>query len=87
MNPEDPHDLNRFLSAQEGVYERALAELRDGRKRTHWMWFIFPQIEGLGYSPTARYYAIKGVEEARQYLIPCPARQEARGMHRDGPQP
>ena len=68
MNPDDPHDLNRFLSAQEGVYERALAELKDGRKRTHWMWFIFPQIDGLGYSPTARRYSIKGIEEARQYL-------------------
>ncbi len=68
MNPDDPHDLHRFLSAQEGVYERALAELKDGRKRTHWMWFIFPQIDGLGYSPTARRYSIKGIEEARQYL-------------------
>jgi uncharacterized protein (DUF1810 family) len=48
----DPYDLNRFLSAQEGVYERALKELKSGEKRTHWMWFIFPQIEGLGYSPT-----------------------------------
>jgi len=68
MHPEDPYDLNRFLSAQEGIYERALAELRDGQKRTHWMWFIFPQIEGLGYSPTAKRYSIKSREEARQYL-------------------
>lgn len=68
MNPDDPYDLNRFLEAQEGVYERALAELKGGQKRTHWMWFIFPQIEGLGYSPTARRYSIKSTEEARQYL-------------------
>ncbi len=68
MNSGDPYDLNRFLRAQEGVYERAVAELRGGQKRTHWMWFIFPQIEGLGYSPTARLYSIKSVEEARQYL-------------------
>jgi len=68
MNPDDPHDLNRFLSAQEGVYERALAELKGGRKLTHWMWYIFPQIDGLGYSPTAKRYSVKSVEEARQYL-------------------
>ncbi len=68
MNPDDPYDLNRFLRAQEGVYERALAELKAGQKRTHWMWFIFPQIEGLGYSVTARRYAIRSMEEARQYL-------------------
>jgi len=68
VNPDDPYDLNRFLSAQESVYERALAELKGGQKRTHWMWFIFPQIDGLGYSPTAKRYAIKSREEARQYL-------------------
>ena len=68
VNPDDPYDLKRFLSAQEGVYERALAELRGGQKRTHWMWFIFPQIDGLGYSPTAKRYAIKSREEAREYL-------------------
>jgi len=66
-NP-DNHDLKRFLSAQEGVYERALSELRAGRKRTHWMWYIFPQIDGLGWSMTARRYAIKSVDEARAYL-------------------
>jgi uncharacterized protein (DUF1810 family) len=64
----DPHDLNRFISAQEGVSDRALAELRDGLKRSHWMWFIFPQIEGLGHSSTTRHYSIKSLEEARQYL-------------------
>jgi uncharacterized protein (DUF1810 family) len=64
----DPYDLNRFISAQEGVYDRALAELWDGLKRSHWMWYIFPQIEGLGHSPTTRLYSIKSLEEARQYL-------------------
>ncbi len=68
MNSDDAYDLNRFLSAQQGVYERALSELKGGQKRTHWMWFIFPQIDGLGYSPTAKRYSIKSMEEARQYL-------------------
>jgi uncharacterized protein (DUF1810 family) len=67
-DPADPWDLNRFIQAQQGVYERALAELRAGQKRTHWMWFIFPQIDGLGFSSTTHFYAIKSVEEARQYL-------------------
>jgi uncharacterized protein (DUF1810 family) len=64
----DLFNLGRFMSAQEGVYERALAELRSGRKRTHWMWFIFPQIEGLGHSSTSRHYAVKSLEEASEYL-------------------
>jgi uncharacterized protein (DUF1810 family) len=64
----DPFNLDRFINAQEGVYDRALAELRDGLKRSHWMWYIFPQIEGLGHSPTTRLYSIKSLEEARQYL-------------------
>jgi uncharacterized protein (DUF1810 family) len=68
VNPDDPYDLKRFLSAQEGVYERALAELKRGQKRTHWMWYIFPQFDGLGYSPTAKHYSIKSIDEARQYL-------------------
>ena len=68
MNPDDPYNLKRFLSAQEGVYARALAELRRGQKRTHWMWYIFPQFDGLGYSPTAKEYSIKSIEEARRYL-------------------
>lgn len=69
-NPDDPFDLSRFVSAQEesGVYECALAEIKGGQKRTHWMWFLFPQIEGLGYSPAARRYAIKSIEEAYAYL-------------------
>jgi uncharacterized protein (DUF1810 family) len=64
----DPHDLNRFLEAQEGVYGQALAEVRAGRKRSHWMWFVFPQIDGLGSSPVARRYAIKSRAEAGAYL-------------------
>ncbi len=65
---DDPYELNRFISAQNGVYDRALAELRDGLKRLHWMWYIFPQIDGLGHSPTTRLYSIKSLDEARQYL-------------------
>lgn len=60
--------LERFLTAQRDCYEDALKELRAGRKRSHWMWFIFPQIAGLGFSETARYYAIRDMEEARAYL-------------------
>ncbi len=62
------YDLERFVTAQEPVYDQVLAELRGGRKRSHWMWFIFPQLDGLGRSPTARYYAIRGRGEAHQYL-------------------
>ena len=61
-------DLQRFVDAQHGVYEKALAEISQGQKRTHWMWFIFPQIDGLGSSPAARHYAIKSREEAEAYL-------------------
>jgi len=64
----DPFDLGRFTSAQEGTYGSVLAELKRGQKRTHWMWFIFPQIDGLAHSTTSKYYAIKSLEEARQYL-------------------
>jgi uncharacterized protein (DUF1810 family) len=64
----DRFELNRFVQAQEEVYPRALAEIRRGRKRSHWMWFIFPQIDGLGYSSTARFYAIKSKGEAKAYL-------------------
>ena len=64
----DEHDLQRFVAAQEGVYDTALRELRSGAKRTHWMWFVFPQIAGLGSSPTARFYAIRSIDEARAYL-------------------
>jgi uncharacterized protein (DUF1810 family) len=61
-------DLQRFVQAQESTFATALAELRAGAKRTHWMWFIFPQIAGLGHSPTAQYYALSGLDEARAYL-------------------
>ena len=64
----DPFDLNRFIEAQEAVYDRALSELRNGRKETHWMWFIFPQIAGLGTSPMSHRYSIRSVAEARAYL-------------------
>ena len=64
----DPHDLNRFLLAQQDDYERAVAEVKNGRKRTHWMWYIFPQIDGLGFSSMARRYGIKNADEARAYL-------------------
>ena len=65
---DDPYDLRRFTKAQRNTYDRALAELRNGKKQTHWMWYIFPQIDGLGHSATSRRYAIKSIEEARQYL-------------------
>jgi uncharacterized protein (DUF1810 family) len=67
---DDPFDLDRFVAAQDdrGTYETALAELRDGRKRSHWMWFVFPQVAGLGRSPAARRYAVAGVDEARAYV-------------------
>jgi len=61
-------DLERFVSAQEGVYADTLAELRSGRKRTHWMWFIFPQIDGLAMSAISKRYAIRSLAEARAYL-------------------
>ena len=64
----DPFDLERFVSAQSGVYDQALAELRAGRKRSHWMWFVFPQAKGLGRSSTAQIYAIASLDEARAYL-------------------
>lgn len=60
--------LERFVEAQHRTYAQALAELRDGRKRSHWMWFVFPQIAGLGCSETARFYAIADLAEARAYL-------------------
>lgn len=64
----DTYDLGRFVAAQEGVYGRALAELQAGAKRSHWMWFIFPQIAGLGASAMAQRYAIGSLAEARAYL-------------------
>jgi uncharacterized protein (DUF1810 family) len=64
----DPFDLQRFVDAQARVYPSALDELRAGRKRSHWIWFIFPQVAGLGGSPTAARYAISSLDEARAYL-------------------
>ena len=64
----DPFDLERFVGAQSPVYERVLAELRRGRKQIHWMWFIFPQLAGLGHSAMAQRFAIDSTEEARAYL-------------------
>ncbi len=68
QSANDPHDLARFLTAQAPVFEQALSEIKQGDKRSHWMWYIFPQIEGLGSSSTAQYYAIKSLDEARAYL-------------------
>ncbi|MGY1834415.1 DUF1810 domain-containing protein [Blastococcus sp. SYSU DS0510] len=64
----DPFGLRRFVDAQTQTYDQALAELRAGQKRTHWMWFVFPQIEGLGRSGMAQRFAISGLDEARAYL-------------------
>jgi uncharacterized protein (DUF1810 family) len=70
METEDPYDLQRFVAAQDagGTYDHAIAELRSGHKTSHWMWFVFPQIAGLGYSSASRTYAITSLEEARAYL-------------------
>lgn len=64
----DPFDLQRFVEAQERVYDAVLTELRAGRKRSHWIWFVFPQLRGLGTSATAQRYGISSLEEARAYL-------------------
>ena len=70
MADPDPFDLARFVSAQDegGTYQSALAELRHGNKTGHWMWFVFPQIDGLGFSPTSRYFGVKSLAEAHAYL-------------------
>jgi uncharacterized protein (DUF1810 family) len=67
---DDPYDLGRFVAAQDefGTYDRALAELRRGTKSGHWMWYVFPQIAGLGLSPMSQRYAIASIDEARAYL-------------------
>lgn len=65
----DPHQLSRFLEAQEPQYPQVLDELQQGRKRSHWMWYLFPQMAGLGRSATAQYYGIKSLAEARGYLV------------------
>ncbi len=66
--PPDRHNLRRFIEAQEPIFQQVTSELRAGRKMSHWMWFIFPQIRGLGRSPTAMEYAISDLDEARAYL-------------------
>lgn len=68
MNEGDRFHLQRFVDAQEGVFEQALAEIRRGRKSSHWMWFIFPQLAGLGFSAMSQQYAISGLPEAEAYL-------------------
>lgn len=65
---QDKLSLNRFISAQKTTYQDALAEIKSGKKQTHWMWFIFPQIAGLGFSETSKYYAIKNLDEAIEFL-------------------
>jgi len=69
IDADRSYDLSRFVTAQQDVYPRALAELHAGDKRSHWMWFIFPQIAGLGRSHMARLYAIRDLDEARAYLV------------------
>ena len=64
----DPYNLSRFVQAQEQTYDQALAELNAGRKRSHWMWYVFPQLDGLGSSPITKRYSIKSEAEARAYL-------------------
>jgi uncharacterized protein (DUF1810 family) len=82
-------DLLRFVNAQAQVYSRVIEELTDGRKRTHWIWFIFPQLAGLGHSATAQRYAIRDLEQARRYLadplLGCRLRHDVRRMigHKD----
>ncbi|HET6733695.1 DUF1810 domain-containing protein [Mycobacterium sp.] len=67
-NDADRYDLRRFLDAQDRVYDTVIGELRNGAKRSHWIWFVFPQLRGLGHSPTAVRYGIASLEEARAYL-------------------
>jgi uncharacterized protein (DUF1810 family) len=65
---DDPYHLSRFVRAQQDDFEQALAEISNGKKRMHWMWYIFPQIDGLAFSSTSKHYAIKSIEEAKAYL-------------------
>ena len=64
----DERGLDKYVSAQARDYDDALAEIRGGRKRSHWIWYIFPQLDGLGYSPTAQYYGIRDLEQAKDYM-------------------
>ena len=72
MAEDDPFDLSRFVTAQDPVFETVLGELRAGRKQTHWMWFVFPQLRALGRSSTATFFGIRSIDEARAIsAIPC----------------
>jgi uncharacterized protein (DUF1810 family) len=68
MPARDPFNLQRFVDAQEDSYDRALAELRAGRKTSHWIWYVFPQLKGLGFSQASQFYGLSGLDEARAYL-------------------
>lgn len=68
MALDDPFNLQRFVDAQAGAYPRALAELRAGRKTSHWIWYVFPQLRGLGFSEASQFYGLSGIEEAQAYL-------------------
>lgn len=65
---QDKYDISRFIEAQESIYPIALRELQEGRKRSHWMWYVFPQLKGLGHSYHSRFYGLSGVDEASEYL-------------------
>lgn len=84
----DPYNLQRFLDAQSGVYSAVTRELRDGRKRTHWMWFVFPQLTGLGRTATAEHFGISSLAEAQAYMhhpVLGPRLRECAGLLRDYP--
>ena len=81
MSTADPFDLERFVTAQAPVIATVLAELRAGRKRSHWMWFVFPQLRGLGRSSMATFYRIASLHEPRAYLAPSYIGTEARTLH------
>jgi uncharacterized protein (DUF1810 family) len=68
MTNDDPYDLDRFVQAQSDDYRQALAEIRNGRKRSHWIWYIYPQFDGLGFSSMSKRFSIKSIDEARAYL-------------------
>jgi uncharacterized protein (DUF1810 family) len=78
MSNDDPFDLQRFVTAQAPVFATALAELQAGRKRSHWMWFVFPQLRGLGVSPTAQFFGLSSLAEARAYLAHPPLGERLR---------
>ena len=79
---QDKYNLTRFIEAQEGVYPIALKELRQGRKRSHWMWYVFPQLKGLGHSFNSQFYGISGLEEAEAYLADPVLNRRLGGRHR-----